>query len=122
MAISGSRVCSRTYLAAFHRLFGVRKCVRVLFGLLPRLLRNCFHHHSATRPGGGEDGHRSDLVRRADRGEHANLVYAPALRLCAVLFALDRAAFVKSEEILWGSIPWVIIMLIMVVLVIMFPG
>jgi tripartite ATP-independent transporter DctM subunit len=29
---------------------------------------------------------------------------------------------IKSEEILWGSIPWVVIMLIMVVLVILFPG
>jgi TRAP-type mannitol/chloroaromatic compound transport system permease large subunit len=29
---------------------------------------------------------------------------------------------IKSEDILWGSIPWVIIMLIMVVLVILFPG
>jgi hypothetical protein len=29
---------------------------------------------------------------------------------------------IKSEDILWGSIPWVIIMLIMVALVILFPG
>jgi TRAP-type mannitol/chloroaromatic compound transport system permease large subunit len=29
---------------------------------------------------------------------------------------------IKSEDILWGSFPWVIIMLIMVALVILFPG
>jgi TRAP-type mannitol/chloroaromatic compound transport system permease large subunit len=29
---------------------------------------------------------------------------------------------IKTEEILWGSIPWVVIMLIMVALVILFPG
>src|SRR4029453_10614891 len=31
-------------------------------------------------------------------------------------------ASIKSEDILLGSIPWVIIMVLMVVLVIMFPG
>ena len=40
----------------------------------------------------------------------------------ALLPALDRPPSIKSEDILWGSIPWVIIMLIMVALVILFPG
>ena len=29
---------------------------------------------------------------------------------------------IKSADILWGSIPWVVIMVIMVALVILFPG
>jgi TRAP-type C4-dicarboxylate transport system permease large subunit len=42
--------------------------------------------------GGREDGDRPDLVRSPDRGEHADLVHASALRLCVVLSALHRSA------------------------------
>ena len=43
-------------------------------------------------PVAAEDGHRPDLVRRADRRQHADLVHAPAVRIRAVLSALGRAA------------------------------
>ena len=33
-----------------------------------------------------------------------------------------KALMRENKEILWGSIPWVVIMLIMVALVILFPG
>ena len=43
-------------------------------------------------PVAAEDGHRPDLVRRADRRQHADLIHASAVRVCAVLSALGRAA------------------------------
>jgi tripartite ATP-independent transporter DctM subunit len=80
------------------RLPGIRQRVHILSGLLPRLFRDRLHHHSAACPGGGEDGDRPDLVRRAHRREHADLVHAPAVRLCAVLSALDRAALDQERR------------------------
>ena len=43
-------------------------------------------------PAGGAARHRPDLVRRHPRREHADVVHASALRICAVLSALGRAA------------------------------
>ena len=105
-----------------HRLPGLRQRLRVLPGLLPRLFRDRLHHHPAAGAGGAEDGHRPDLVRRADRRQHADVVHASAVRVCAVLSALGRAALDQERRHPLGSIPWVVIMLIMVALVIMFPG
>ena len=60
--------------------------------LLPRLLRAFVHRHPADRAGGAEARHRPGLVRRAARGQHADLVHAPAVRLRAVLPAQRGAA------------------------------
>ena len=72
-----------------------RQPVRVLPGLLPRLLRDRLHHHPDAGAGGAEDpraGGRprrgADLVRRHDLRERADLVHAPAVRLRPVLPAL----------------------------------
>ena len=75
-----------------HRLPGFRECLRLLPGVLPRLLRDRVHHHSAARARRAEDGDRPDLVWRADRRQHADLVHASAIRLRAVLPAFGRAA------------------------------
>ena len=86
--------------------------------------------------GGREAGHRPDLVRRAAGGEHADLVHAPAVRLCAVLPAqrgaarglhrpghqASRSSQVTTEQIYWGAVPFVLIQIIMVGLIIAFPG
>ena len=63
-----------------------------------------------------------DLVRRAARREHADLVHAPAVRLRAVLPARHRAARgQEARDIYWGAVPWVALQLIMVALVITVP-
>jgi TRAP-type mannitol/chloroaromatic compound transport system, large permease component len=59
--------------------------------VLSRLFRALFHRRAAARAGGGQAGHRPDLVWRAACGEHADLVHAPALRLCAVFPAFGSA-------------------------------
>ena len=74
------------------RLPDLRQPVRVRPRLLPRLLRARLHHHSAARPGRRASRHRSDLVRRHPRRQHADLVHASAVRLRAVLSALGGAA------------------------------
>ena len=58
--------------------------------VLPRLLRAVVHHHSADRAGRGQARDRSHLVRRAARGQHADVVHASAVRLCALLPAQRR--------------------------------
>ena len=75
----------------------VRQHLRVRAGVLPRLLRDRLHRHPAARPGGGTARHRSDLVRRDAGREHADLVHASAVRICAVLSALGRAARALSR-------------------------
>ena len=60
-------------------------------GLLPRLLRDRLHRGAAAGAGRGQARHRPDLVRRAARHQHADLVPAPAVRLRAVLPAQRRA-------------------------------
>ena len=60
-------------------------------GVLSRLLRAVVHRHSAGRPGRRQARHRPDLVRRAARRQHADLVHASAVRLRAVLSAQRRA-------------------------------
>ncbi len=81
-------------------------------------------------------GHRPHLVRRAAGREHADLVHAPAVRLRAVLPAQRRAgqgsivdkitgkptAPVTTGQIYWGAVPFVVIQVIMVGIVIVFPG
>ena len=78
--------------------------------------------------GGGEARHRPDLVRRAARRQHADLVHASAVRLRAVLPAQRRAgegrtstrspsktmAPVTTGQIYWGAVPFVVIQVIMV--------
>ena len=74
------------------RLSHLRQCLRFLSRLLSRLLRDRLHRDSPARTGGGAARHRPHLVRRDPRGQHADVVHAPAVRICAVLFALGRAA------------------------------
>ena len=59
--------------------------------VLPRLLRDRVHHGAAARAGGAEARHRPRLVRRAARGQHADVVPASAVRLRALLPAQRRA-------------------------------
>src|SRR5581483_8182497 len=73
------------------RLPGHRQPARVRARLLPRLLRARVHRRAAARAGRGEARDRSDLVRRAARGQHADLLHASAVRLRAVLSAQRRA-------------------------------
>ena len=103
--------------------------------LLPRLLRALVHRHSADRAGGRQARHRPGLVRRAARGEHADLVHAPAVRLRALLPAQRRAErrlrrqdhrasasrAVTTGQIYWGAVPFVLIQILMVGLIIAFP-
>ena len=93
------------------------------------------HRHPADRAGGRQARHRPGLVRRAARGEHADLVHAPAVRLRAVLPAQRRAARtttptrsprkpiaqVTTGQIYWGAVPFVLIQVVMVGLIIAFP-
>ncbi|MGY3466501.1 TRAP-type mannitol/chloroaromatic compound transport system permease large subunit [Bradyrhizobium sp. LM6.11] len=60
-------------------------------GVLPRFLRTRLHRDPAARARGGASRHRPDLVWRDPRRQHADFVHAPAVRICAVLFALGRA-------------------------------
>ena len=60
-------------------------------GVLSRFLRAGLHHHPAAGAGRGQARHRLDLVRRAARRQHADLVHAPAVRVRAVLSAQRRA-------------------------------
>ena len=79
--------------------------------------------------------HRPDLVRRHPRRQHADLVHASAVRICAVLSALGGAARSlhrprhrqahrrrHHRADLWGAVPFVVIQVIMVLLVILFPA
>ena len=75
-----------------------RQPVRVLPGLLPRLLRDRLHHRADAGAGGAEAadarGRRrcgADLVRRHDLRQRADLVHAPAVRLRPLLPAQRRA-------------------------------
>ena len=58
--------------------------------LLPRLLRACLHHRPLAGAGCGQARHRSDLVRCAAGGQHADLLPASAVRVRLVLPALGR--------------------------------
>ena len=66
-------------------------------GVLPRLFRARLHRHTAARAGRGEAGHRSHLVRRAARRQHADLVHASALRLRPVL-SPQRGAVARADR------------------------
>jgi hypothetical protein len=57
---------------------------------LPRLLRALVHRHPLIGPS-PKARHRSHLVRRAARGQHADVVHAPAVRIRALLPAQRRA-------------------------------
>jgi TRAP-type mannitol/chloroaromatic compound transport system permease large subunit len=72
-------------------LIGARVFSLTFYGVLPRLLRALVHRHSARRGGGRKARHRPDLVRRAAGGQHADVVHASAVRVCAVLPAQRRA-------------------------------
>ena len=68
--------------------------VHLLPGVLPRLLRDRLHHPADGGADRAEDPHaggrrrcRADLVRRHAVRQHADLVPASAVRLCAVLSA-----------------------------------
>ena len=74
------------------RLPDLRQRLRLRARLLPRLLRARLHRHPAARASGRTPRHRPDLVRRHPRREHADLVPASAVRICAVLPTLGRAA------------------------------
>ena len=65
--------------------------------LLPRFLRARLHHRAAAGAGRRQARHRPDLVRRAARRQHADLLHAPAVRLRAVLPALGRRARALSR-------------------------
>ena len=106
----------------------------LLPGVLPRLLRAVVHRHSAGRAGRRQARHRPDLVRRAARRQHADLVHASAVRLRAVLPAQRRAGQglprqahrqahrrVTTGQIYWGAVPFVLIQIVMIGLVIAFP-
>ena len=56
-------------------------------------------------PGRREARHRPDLVRRADRRQHADQLHASAVRLCAVLHARHRAALGEKLRHLYGRDP-----------------
>ncbi len=75
----------------------LRQHLRVLPSVLPRLLRDRLHHHSAACAGGRQARHRSGVVRRPALRQHADIVHAPAVRLRAVLPARHRTA--RSEKL-----------------------
>ncbi len=79
-------------IGARDRLLAFRQCLRLRAGVLSRLFRIGLHRHTAPRSRGGTSRHRSDLVRRHSRRQHADLVPASAVRFRAVLSALRGAA------------------------------
>ena len=93
------------------------------------------HHHSAARRRSREARHRPDLVRRAARGQHADVFMHPPFgfalfflrrwRRPRTIRQVDRThdiAGVTTGQIYWGAVPFVAIQCIMVGLIIAFPN
>ena len=104
------------------RLPDLRQRLRLRDRVLPRLLRDRLHHHSAAGAGGGKARHRPDLVRRADLRQHPDELHAPAVRVCAVLPTRHSAALGEDVRYLLGRHPWVVLQVILVAIVILWPG
>ena len=105
------------------RLPDLRQHLHLRHRVLPRFLRDRLHHHPAAGAGRREARHRPDLVRRADLRQRADELHASAVRLCAVLPARHRAARgARAPTSIWGAIPWVFLQLILVVILIFWPG
>ncbi|CAA9247771.1 MAG: TRAP dicarboxylate transporter, DctM subunit, unknown substrate 6, partial [uncultured Acetobacteraceae bacterium] len=83
----------------------LRQHLRLLPGVLPRLLRDRLHRHPAARARRGQARHRPGVVRGADLREHADQLHAPALRLRAVLPARHRAQGGPQRRHLLGRHP-----------------
>ncbi len=102
--------------------------------VLPRFLRAGVHHRPAAGSSCGKASASISSGSRAAGRQHADVVHASAVRIRAVLPALGGArkpyvdkvtnqtiAPVTTGQIYLGSIPYVIIQLIMVGIVIAFP-
>ena len=91
--------------------------------VLPRLFRDRLHHGAAARAGGAEARHRPGLVRRAARRSTCrprSCIRRSASR-CSTC-AASRSKEIKTTDIYWGAIPFVCIQVLMVAIVIAFPG
>ena len=73
-------------------------------------------------PAASRARHRPDLVRRDDLRQHADELHASALRLRAVLPARHRPEVDQDQRYLLGAIPWVVLQLMLVAILIAFPG
>ena len=116
------------------RLPDRRQHPRLPARLLPRLLRTGLHHRPARRAGGRQARHRPGLVRRAGVNMQTSFMHPP---FGFALFYLRSVAphedyvdkvtgkpikKVTIEQIYWGSVPFVIIQIVMVATIIAFPA
>ena len=88
--------------------------LRLLHRLLPRLLRDRLHHRAAADAGGGEARHRPDLVRPADLRQHPDRFMHPPFGFALFYLRGIAPPEVKSRDIYLGSIPWIVLQLILV--------
>ena len=97
------------------RLPDLRQHLRLLPRLLPRFLRDRLHHHPAARAGRGQARHRprSGSACCSASNMQTSFMHPP---FGFALFYLRGIAptEVKSSDIYWGAIPWVVLQLILV--------
>jgi len=91
-------------------------------GVLCRCLQDRFHHHCAAGPRRRQARDRSGLVWRADLRQHADELHAPPLGFALFYLRGIAPPTIKTSEIYWGAIPWVVLQVILVVIVIFWPG
>ena len=122
MGTCGSSRCSSTFRPASSGSCSSSTSSIFLLAFFLDFFEIAFIVLPLVAPVAAQDGHRHDVARRADRGQPADFVHAPAVRHRAVQPQERRARAVETTQIYWGAVPFILIQLFMVGILIVFPN